>query len=67
MLTKIMKWSFCAALMALLLAVLWRPSVDYRTILAALVLWAIAIAALKPKARLSIPSITDPAPRSEAL
>ena len=64
MLTRIMKWSSIAAL---LLAVLWPSSADYRIVLAALVLWAGAILLLKPKSRLSIASITDSTPRSDSL
>jgi hypothetical protein len=39
---KIVKWVSVAALL-LLLAVLWRSSPDYRTVLAAFVVWAGAI------------------------
>ncbi len=65
--TKILKWSLGVALLALSLIALLRPSVDYRTILGALVVWAIAIIALKPRARPSIASITDRTPGSESL
>lgn len=65
--TKILKWSFGVALLVLSLIMLWRPSVDFRTVLGALVVWAIAIIALKPKARPSIASITDRTPGSESL
>jgi hypothetical protein len=40
--TRIMKWVSVAALLVLL-AVLWRSSADYRTVLAAFVVWAGAI------------------------
>jgi hypothetical protein len=116
---KIMKWASIAALL-LLLVVLWRSSSDYRTVLAAFVVWAgasvvfvqaagagnyvwaatflavgalfnpvlpimlprnvflwldlaclvmflVSLAVWKANPRLSIPSITDPTPRSESL
>ena len=40
--TRIVKWVSVAALL-FLLAVLWRSSADYRTVLAAFVVWAGAI------------------------
>ena len=64
MLPKIMKWSSIAALV---LAVLWPSSADYRIVAAVFVLWATTILLLKPKSRLSIASITDSIPRSESL
>jgi hypothetical protein len=65
---KIVKWGSIAALSALLLlAGLWRPSTDYRTLLAGLVVWAVAIAVLRQKPRLSIMSITEQNRRSESL
>jgi len=66
--TKIVKWGSIAALSALLiLAGLWRPSTDYRALVAGLVIWAVAIALLRPKPRLSILSITEQNRRSESL
>ncbi len=65
--TKMLKWSLGLVLLALSLIALLRPSVDYLTILGALVIWAIAIIALKPRARASITSITDRTPGSESL
>lgn len=66
--TKIVEWGSITGLSALLLlAVLWRFSTGPLTVLAALVVWAVAIVVLKPKARLSLASITDPTPRSGSL
>lgn len=66
--TKIVKWVSILTLSALLpLAVVWRFSTDYRTVLAALVLWAVAIVVMRPKPRLSLASITDQTPRSGSL
>ena len=65
---KIVKWSSIAALSALLvLAGLWRPSTDYRILLAGLVIWVVAIAVLRQKPRLSVLSITEQNRRSESL
>lgn len=65
---KIVKWGSIAVISALLfVAALWRPSTDYRTLLAGLVVWAVAIALLRPKPRLSILSITEQNRRPESL
>jgi hypothetical protein len=65
--TNFLKWTLCAAVLALVWFALWRPSIDYRMILGALVVWVIAIFALKPRARPSIASITDRTPGSQSL
>lgn len=66
--TKIVRWGSIATLsVLLLLAGLWRPSTDYRALLAGLVIWAIAIVVLWQKPRLSILSITEQNRRSESL
>ena len=65
---KIVKWGSIATLSGLLLfAGWWRPSTDYRALLAGLVIWAVAIALLRPKPRLSILSITEQNRRPESL
>jgi len=65
---KIVKWGSIAALSALLiLAGLWRSSTDYRTLLAGLAIWAVAIVVLRQKPRLSVLSITEQNRRSESL
>jgi hypothetical protein len=70
MFTKIMQW---VSITALLLAVMWRPSSNYQVLLhllvcAGAVMVALALFSIKnTKSRLSIASITDPAPRGESL
>ena len=64
----ILKWVSVVALsLLLLLTGVWRSPVDYRTLLAALVVWAIVIVILKPRPRLSIASITEENPKSRSL
>ena len=65
---KIVRWGSVVALSALLLLTgVLRSPPDYRTLLAALVVWAVVIVLLKPKSRLSIASITDENHRSGSL
>jgi hypothetical protein len=64
---KIQKWSVRILLLSLFLFALLRPFVTYRAMLGALVIWAIAIYVLRPRARPSIPSITDRTPGSQSL
>ncbi len=65
---RIVKWGSIAVISALLLvAPIWRPSTDYRTLLAGVVIWAAAIVVLRPKPRLSVLSITEQNRRPESL
>ncbi len=65
---KIVKWGSIAVFsVLLLLAGLWRPSTDYLTLLAGLVIWAVAIVVLRQKPRLSVLSITEQNRRPESL